>query len=207
VTLSRLVLVRHGETEYNAVGRMQGQLDSELTDIGMDQIRAAAPVLAGYGPAYIVSSDLTRAARTAEEIGQVCGVPVKLDPRLRETHLGEWQGLTLPDVHAGWPGAWEVWRGDPTWPPPGGESRVDVVARAMPLIDELIEQFGDGPAATVMLFAHGGLIASLSCALMGLPTPNWTALAGPGNCRWTVLRRRVPQWRLAAHNVGREPAL
>src|SRR5882757_6449691 len=94
-----------------------------------------------YEPAYIVSSDLARAARTAEEIGQVCGLPVKLDPRLRETHLGEWQGLTLPDVNTGWPGAWDVWRGDPTWPPPGGESRVDVAARAIPLIDELVEQF------------------------------------------------------------------
>ena len=207
MTLSRLVLVRHGETEYNAVGRMQGQLDSELTEVGMEQIRAAAPVLAAYGPAYIVSSDLTRAARTAEEVGQVSGMPVKLDPRLRETHLGEWQGLTLPDVEAGWPGAWDVWRGDPTWSPPDGESRVDVAARAVPLIDELVEQFDEGPAETVMLFAHGGLIGSLSCALMGLPAPSWTALAGPGNCRWTVLRRRAPHWRLGAHNVGCEPVL
>lgn len=206
MTLSRLILVRHGETEYNAVGRMQGQLDSQLTDVGMDQIRAAAPVLAGYEPDHIVSSDLTRAARTAEEVGEACGMPVKLDPRLRETHLGDWQGRTRPDVETGWPGAWEVWRGDPTWSPPGGESRVDVAARAFPLIEELAEQFGDGPAATVMLFAHGGLIASLSCALMGLPAPSWTAMAGPGNCRWTVLRRREPHWRLAAHNLGCEPA-
>jgi 2,3-bisphosphoglycerate-dependent phosphoglycerate mutase/probable phosphoglycerate mutase len=207
VTLSRLVLVRHGETEYNSVGRMQGQLDSELTDVGMDQIRAAAPVLAGYEPAYIVSSDLTRAARTAEEVGEVCGMPVKLDARLRETHLGEWQGLTRPDVESGWPGAWETWRGDPTWSPPGGESRVDVARRAIPLVDELVEECAGGPSATVLLFAHGGLIASLSCALMGLPTSSWTSLAGPGNCRWTVLRRRAPQWRLAAHNAGCEPVL
>jgi 2,3-bisphosphoglycerate-dependent phosphoglycerate mutase/probable phosphoglycerate mutase len=202
--------MRHGETEYNAVGRMQGQLDSDLTEVGMEQIRAAAPVLAGYEPAYIVSSDLTRAARTAEEVGQVCGMPVKLDPRLRETHLGQWQGLTLPDVKNGWPGSWDVWRGDPTWSPPDGESRVDVAARAMPLIDEIVDQFDgfdNGPRATAMLIAHGGLIASLSCALMGLPVPSWTALSGPGNCRWTVLRRRGPHWRLAAHNVGREPLL
>lgn len=208
--LSRLLVVRHGETEYNAAGRMQGQLDSELTAVGMEQIRAAAPVLAGYEPGYIVSSDLSRAARTAEEIGRVCGMPVKLDPRLRETHLGRWQGLTLPEVEDGWPGAWDVWRGDPTWSPPGGESRVDVAARAMPLIDELIDQFDgsvDGPGATAMLVAHGGLIGSLSCALMGLPAPSWTALAGPGNCRWTVLRRRAPHWRLVGHNVGCEPLL
>jgi 2,3-bisphosphoglycerate-dependent phosphoglycerate mutase/probable phosphoglycerate mutase len=207
VTLSRLVLVRHGETAYNAEGRMQGQLDSDLTELGVEQIRAAAPLLARYEPAQLVSSDLTRSVRTAEEVGQFCGMPVKLDPRLRETHLGQWQGLTRPDVETGWPGAWEVWRGDPTWAPPGGESRVDVAARAIPLIDELVEQFADGAEVTAMLFAHGGLIASLSCALMGLPASSWTALAGPGNCRWTVLRRRVPHWRLAAHNVGREPLM
>lgn len=207
MTLSRLVLVRHGETEYNAVGRMQGQLNSELTDVGLEQIRAAAPVLAGFEPAYIVSSDLIRAARTAEEVGQVCGKPVKLDARLRETDLGKWQGLTLPGVEAGWPGGWDVWRSDPTWAPPGAESRVDVAARAMPLVEELVELFAEGPSVAVMLFAHGGLIASLSCALMGLPVSSWTALAGPGNCRWTVLRRRGPHWRLAGHNVGCEPLL
>jgi 2,3-bisphosphoglycerate-dependent phosphoglycerate mutase/probable phosphoglycerate mutase len=205
VTLSRLILVRHGETEYNSVGRMQGQLDSELTGTGMDQIRAAAPVLAGYEPAYLVSSDLTRAARTAEEVGDLCRMPVKLDARLRETHLGQWQGLTRQAVDSGWPGAWETWRGDPTWSPPGGESRLDVARRAMPLVEELVEQCADGPAATVLLFAHGGLIASLTCALLGLPSQSWTALAGPGNCRWTVLRSRAPHWRLAAHNAGCGP--
>jgi broad specificity phosphatase PhoE len=84
---------------------------------------------------------------------------------------------------------------------------VDVARRAIPLVDELVEQCADGPGATVLLFAHGGLIASLSCALMGLPTSSWTSLAGPGNCRWTVLRRREPHWRLAAHNAGCEPVL
>lgn len=205
MTLSRLVLVRHGETDYNAEGRMQGHLDSELTLLGREQIRRAAPVLAGYDPARLISSDLTRAARTAEPVGEACELPVKLDPRLRETHLGQWQGLTLPEVEEGWPGLIAQWRSDPGWAPPDGESRVDVAARVTPLVDELAEEMADGPPETVLLITHGGLIASLTCALMGLPAPAWTALSGPGNARWTVLRLRLGSWRLAGHNLGREP--
>lgn len=205
MSLSRLVLVRHGETDFNAEGRMQGHLESHLTEVGQAQIRRAAPVLAAYDPARLISSDLSRSARTAEQVGETCGLPVKLDPRLRETHLGEWQGLTLNEVERGWPGLLGYWRSDPEWAPPGGESRVDVAARVMPLVDELVEELCDGPAETVLLFAHGGLIASLSCALMGLAPPSWTALSGPGNARWTVLRRRSATWRLAGHNLGCEP--
>lgn len=210
MSLARLILVRHGETDFNVERRMQGHLESELTEFGRTQIRAAAPVLAAYRPARLLSSDLSRAARTADEVGEVCGLPVKLDSRLRETHLGQWQGLTLAEVEAGWPGALAVWRGDPTVSPPGGESRVAVAARVGPLVAELVEELTDeldpgeasAPADTVLLFSHGGLIASLSCALMGLSVASWMALTGPGNCRWTVLRRRAGQWRLICHNVG-----
>jgi 2,3-bisphosphoglycerate-dependent phosphoglycerate mutase/probable phosphoglycerate mutase len=205
VSLSRLVLVRHGETDFNAEGRMQGQLDSELTEVGLAQIRSSASVLRGYQPARLISSDLSRAARSAEPVGESCGLPVKLDARLRETHLGQWQGMTLAEVEQDWPGLLANWRADPEWGPPGGESRVDVAARVLPLVDELVEELADGDPKTVLLFTHGGLIASLSCALMGLPPPNWTALSGPGNCRWTVLRMRSLNWRLAGHNLGCEP--
>ncbi len=212
MSLTRLVLVRHGETDYNAAGRMQGHLDSQLTDRGLAQIQTAAPLLATYRPARLVSSDLSRAVRTAEGVGEVCEMPVKFDPRLRETHLGDWQGLTVAEVEAGWPGAMQMWRADATWAPPGGESRVDVAERVTPVVDELVEELADdvdqsgGPAAdAVLLITHGGLIASLTCALMGLPPAGWMALMGPGNCRWTVLRRRTGQWRLHGHNVGYDP--
>ena len=213
MSLARLVLVRHGETDFNVERRMQGHLESELTELGRCQVRAVAPLLAAYRPARLVSSDLRRAARTADEVGEVCGLPVKLDSRLRETHLGQWQGLTLAEVEAGWPGAVAVWRGDPTVSPPGGESRVAVAARVWPLVEELTEELADelgaGEAAhsadSVLLFSHGGLIASLTCALMGLPPTSWMALSGLGNCRWTVLRRRARKWRLSSYNVGCGP--
>ncbi|HZZ48993.1 MAG TPA: histidine phosphatase family protein [Pseudonocardia sp.] len=205
MTLRRLVLVRHGETEFNARGRMQGQLESELTEKGREQARGVGPLLARYEPARLASSDLSRAASTAEEIGQAIGLPVKLDGRLRETHLGEWQGLTIRQVEDRWPAQVERWRTDPTWAPPGGESRVQVAARALPVVTELEAEFADAEATTVVLCAHGGLIAGLICALIGLEEPSWTAIGGLGNARWALVRRRQvagSPWRLTGFDLG-----
>ena len=134
----RLVMLRHGQTEYNAGSRMQGQLDSELTDLGRAQAVAAAEVLAKRQPVRIVSSDLHRAYDTAVALGERTGLRVEVDTRLRETHLGDWQGLTHHEVDAVSPGARLAWRDDATWAPHGGESRVDVANRSIPLVAELV---------------------------------------------------------------------
>jgi 2,3-bisphosphoglycerate-dependent phosphoglycerate mutase/probable phosphoglycerate mutase len=206
VTLRRLVLLRHGQTDYNVTGRMQGHLDSVLTPVGHEQAAAAAPVLAALAPERLVSSDLQRAADTAEIVGAACGLPVKFDARLRETHLGDWQGRTVAEIDREYPGAIATWRSDATWAPPGGESRVEVVARARPVVDELDTEFADSGdrSETVLLVAHGGLIAGLVTGLMELPTSVWPSFGGLGNCRWAVLARRPdhPRWRLAGYNVG-----
>lgn len=205
MTLRRLVLVRHGQTDFNAEGRMQGQLDSTLTELGLAQARRAGPALAAYEPVRLISSDLTRAARSAEEIAPALGLPVKLDARLRETHLGRWQGLTADDVARDWPGALERWRNDPAWSPPGGESRVVVAARSLPVVDELDAECADDPPSTVLLCAHGGVITALSCALIRLEESSWMSLGGLGNACWVVLARRSEPdapWRLTGFNVG-----
>ena len=205
MTLRRLILLRHGQTDYNVTGRMQGHLDSVLTAVGHEQAATAAPVLAALEPDRVVSSDLQRAVDTAEVVGAACGLAVKFDARLRETHLGEWQGCTVPEIDVDYPGAIAAWRSDPTWAPPGGESRVDVVARSRPVVDELDAEFGDSDgSSTVLLVAHGGLIAGLVTGLMELPTEVWPSFGGLGNCRWAVLARREdhPRWRLAGYNVG-----
>ena len=206
MTLRRLILLRHGQTDYNVDGRMQGHIDSHLTDAGHEQAAEAAPVLASLAPDRLVSSDLRRAVDTAEVVGAACGLPVKFDSRLRETHLGLWQGHTVAEIERDYPGAIATWRSDPAWAPPEGESRIDVVARSRPVVDELDTEFADsdGRSETVLLVAHGGLIAGLVTGLLDLPTAAWPSFGGLGNCRWAVLARRDdhPRWRLAGYNIG-----
>ena len=191
MTIRRLVLLRHGQTEFNADSRMQGQLDSALSDLGQVQAGVVAEVLSKRQPLRILSSDLHRAYDTAAKLGERAGLPVRIDARLRETNLGDWQGQTHQQIDAAAPGTRLAWRDDATWAPHGGESRVDVAARSVPLVAELVAsepawgaRQSDRP---VVLVAHGGLIAALTAALLRLPVANWPALGGMGNASWTQL--------------------
>jgi glucosyl-3-phosphoglycerate phosphatase len=188
----RLVMLRHGQTDFNRDSRMQGQLDTDLSELGRAQAVAAAEVLGKLQPLRIVSSDLRRAYHTAVMLGERTGLQVQVDQRLRETHLGDWQGLTHIEVDAEAPGARLAWRDDATWAPRGGESRVDVAARSVPLVAELVASeadWGDAaePDRPVVLVAHGGLVAALSAALLKLPVASWPILGGMGNCSWVQL--------------------
>ncbi|MGH3451759.1 MAG: histidine phosphatase family protein [Haloechinothrix sp.] len=196
--LLRLVLWRHGETDYNAAGRMQGHLDSALTPVGWNQARFAVPALARFAPDLVVASDLRRATDTATVLTDGIGVPLKIDKRLRETHLGEWQGKTGPEVDAEWPGARDQWRVDASWAPPGGESRVEVAERAY----DVVAGLETAEHEAVLLAAHGGLILALTARMLGLPLEHWPTLGGIGNCHWVELGRRCGAWRLLAYNAG-----
>lgn len=220
--IRRLVMLRHGQTEYNAGSRMQGQLDTDLSDLGRDQAAAAAEVLAKRQPLLIVSSDLRRALDMAETLGTRAGVAVAVDKRLRETHLGDWQGLTHLEVDAAAPGARLAWRDDARWAPHGGESRVDVAERSLPLVVELVAQQsewgldrpGAGAERPVVLVAHGGLIAALTAELLGLPVDNWPVLGGMGNASWVQLSGHSAddaefadiRWRLDVWNASAQVA-
>jgi broad specificity phosphatase PhoE len=192
---------RHGETDYNATGRMQGHLDSVLTDVGRNQARFAVPALARFSPDIVVTSDLRRAMDTAMMFTDTTGVSLRVDKRLRETNLGLWQGMTSAEVDEQWPGARQIWQTDPTWTPPGGESRLEVASRAAEVVADLDESTED----TAVLCAHGGLITALTGHLLELPITAWAKLGGIGNCHWTVLARRTSSgmaWRLRVYNAG-----
>ncbi|BBZ43215.1 glucosyl-3-phosphoglycerate phosphatase [Mycobacterium parmense] len=190
--IRRLVMLRHGQTDFNLGSRMQGQLDTELSDLGRAQAVAAAEALGKLRPLRIVASDLRRAYETAVTLGERTGLEVFVDGRLRETHLGDWQGLTHAEIDAEAPGARLAWREDATRAPHGGESRVDVAARSLPVVEELVAgdpEWGhpNQPDRPVVLVAHGGLIAALSAALLRLPVVNWPVLGGMGNASWVQL--------------------
>jgi len=218
VRVRRLVMLRHGQTDYNAGSRMQGQLESELTDLGRAQAVAAAEVLAKRQPLLIVSSDLRRAYDTAVALGERTGLTVHVDTRLRETHLGDWQGLTHQQVDANAPGARLAWRDDASWAPHGGESRIDVADRSVPLVAELVaceHEWGtEDPDRPVVLVAHGGLIAALTAALLDLPVDSWPVLGGMGNASWAQLSGHGDddavlsdlRWRLDVWNASAQVA-
>lgn len=201
MTLERVVLWRHGETDYNAAGRIQGHLDTSLTATGREQAKAAAPVVASFQPDIALTSDLRRASVTAAAFAEVSGMHVRPDKRLRETHLGEWQGLSGAEVEHGWPGSMGTWRATPTWAPPGGESRVEVASRAVAVVEEL----DLAHSGTALLCAHGGLITALTARLLDWPVDLWPCLGGVANCHWVVLTRRSSgdhRWRLVTYNGG-----
>lgn len=206
-----LILLRHGQTEWNALGLMQGQVDTELSDLGRRQAKEAARALVSHKTLTIVSSDLQRAFETASALGDSHDVPVILDERLRETHLGDWQGMDHRRVDTEYPGARLVWRRDAGYTPPGGESKIEVGTRALPVVQELLDQRADWPGATIILVAHGGLIAALTAALLQLPPRHWPVFGGLANASWVQLSSHGPSsaepgWRLDVWNAAAKVA-
>jgi broad specificity phosphatase PhoE len=165
--LSRLILVRHGETTWNAEQRIQGQLDAELSPLGREQAVRVAGFLSAEPIAAIYSSDLSRARETAAVIGAAIGVPVQLAPGFREAGFGEWEGLTVAEIRERFAEEYRLWREDAiTNRPPGGETIEDLQARAVAAARAILTQ---RPGETVLIVAHGGPVRTLVCGLLELP--------------------------------------
>lgn len=193
----RLILLRHGQTHYNASFRMQGQLDTELSELGVQQAHAVGRALAPRRPWTILSSDLQRAHETARALASEVGLEVHTDARLRETDLGTWQGMTHSEVDEQWPDARMRWRSTPRWSPPEGESRLDVARRTRRVVDELVDSRPDWNEHPAVLVAHGGAIAALTAALLELPVEQYPMFNGLGNTCWVQLSahaRPDPSW-------------
>jgi 2,3-bisphosphoglycerate-dependent phosphoglycerate mutase/probable phosphoglycerate mutase len=199
VSLEHLILLRHGETDWNAARRMQGQHDIDLNETGRQQAAAAAASVAALRPDVIVSSDLRRAVDTAAAVAAVAGLPVTTDPRLRETSLGRWEGITAQELVADWPAEWDRWRtGSAHFSPPEGESRWQVAQRGA----EVVAELDAGTASRALLVAHGGFIVGVTGHLLGLPDDTWQNFIGVTNCHWSVLHRFRGRWRLHSWNAG-----
>lgn len=186
--MTSVLLVRHGQSEWNADGRWQGQADPPLTDLGRHQAQHASRSL-GVVDA-IVASDLQRAAETAAIISGELGVgPVVLDPDLRERHAGAWQGLTRAEIERDWPGYLgppapiegsdgprAVEREDRRRRPPGWEADDALVDRAVAALARIHQL---APAGEVLAITHGGLVYALE-GMLGAPFVRLPNLGG----RW-----------------------
>jgi broad specificity phosphatase PhoE len=206
----RLVVVRHGETLDNAGGVWQGHRDSELSPIGLAQAEKAAPVLAAYDPQLIVTSDLVRALVTAEQVGRAAGVAVEVDPRLREVHVGEWQGSTSADVRRRDPDLLAAMgRGEDVRRGRTGETVAELALRVRAALDDVVAVLAPGRVAVVV--CHGVAARAGVASLVGLDQMQaQRVLWGLENCHWAVLAEAslvsgapVPaRWRIDAWNVG-----
>lgn len=207
----RLIMLRHGQTEWNATSRMQGQIDTDLTDLGRRQAKEAARELVSHNAVAIVTSDLKRAYDTAVALAEHADLEVVRDPRLRETNLGDWEGMTHLEVDTGYPGTRLEWRMDATYTPPKGENKLEVGARSLPVVEELFRERQDWPSGTIIIVAHGGLIAALTAALLDLPPQSWPALGGLANTSWVQVSSHGPSldrpgWRLDVWNAAAKVA-
>ncbi|MGO1974902.1 MAG: histidine phosphatase family protein [Propionibacteriaceae bacterium] len=201
MTARRLIIWRHGRTEWNHTGRFQGQADVALDEVGRSQAAVAAQVLAGYRPDAIVASDLSRARETAGALAELTGLEVRLDKRLREIHVGSWEGLTAEQIAEQDPEFADHWaRGIDMRRSSTGETSVEVAERAA---EALIEIAAGAPDESTVVVAMHGLSGRVgACHFVGLPEPAWYALAGMVNCGWIVLElSRTGHWRIDGYNL------
>lgn len=162
---TQLLLIRHGETQWNLDHRVQGHLDVELTARGLDQARRLAAWLESETIGAIYSSDLLRARATAEILAGG-KLPVRLDPRLREAGFGLFEGLTAAEIEARHPEEFRRWRyGAVSNRPPGGETLEDLEERCMAALRAHVPQH---PGETVAVVCHGGPVRVMVCRLLGL---------------------------------------
>jgi broad specificity phosphatase PhoE len=165
--LTQFILVRHGATEWNETGRYQGQADPPLNEAGRRQAELLAEQLAGAPVQAVYSSDLRRACHTARAAAARLGLPVNVEPRLREVSQGAWEGMLHADILAQYPQEWAARQADPLHGrPPGGESVAEVAARALAAAGDIARAHPEGP---VLIVSHGLTLAVLLCMARGLP--------------------------------------
>ena len=208
MTAGRVILWRHGQTDYNVGGRVQGQVDIPLNETGRAQALAGASALAEYladrGPLTIVSSDLSRAAATAAALANLTGAETAVDPRLRERSFGAWEGLNREEIMEGWgSGPVEEWAAGGTPAGIGLEPNRDVARRVAEAVLAAARTLDFG--GTLVAVGHGAALAHGALRLLGLDPEAGSPLRGLDNCHFTDLGHqphRRPEWVLRGHNLG-----
>ncbi|MGH3458002.1 histidine phosphatase family protein [Aeromicrobium sp.] len=203
----RIILWRHGRTGWNLAGRVQGQSDVPLDDVGVEQARESAARLATLGPTHILTSDLRRAADTAAALGDLCDVEVELDPRLREMNFGDREGLTWAEAWERMPDGMQAWVSGDESKIPGSETHAEAGERFATALREHVTRLGEDQ--TLVVVAHGGVARVGACSFLEFPPESWGAFGGLNNCAWSVLEEEHyggrKRWRIVEWNAGTLP--
>ena len=202
----RVVLWRHGQTDWNVENRFQGHSDIPLNKVGHYQASEAAKVLAALRPDRIISSDLIRAQETAAPLAGLTDIKVEINPNLRETDGGLWEGKLASENRATHGELFANWYegGDE---PAGvtGERRSDVAKRAVAVIEKETTNF----SGTIVFVTHGGTVRSVLGSILKLPIAQWGVIGGLSNACWSILEltkhHTGSRWYLAEHNAGSLP--
>lgn len=199
-----VLLIRHGQTDWNLEGRMQGHEAIELNDVGREQVRATAEALKHLTPKVIVTSPILRAVQSAEIVGAALGYPAEailLEPGFAEFDMGEWVGSTFMEL-------WEqkviqnYWHNPTDTVFPGGESMPAIQRRAVAALNAVVAEHGGG---TIVVLTHGGIVRLLLLAAMELPRSHYFRI-GASNA--SVARLQLSPGRPAkVHNINYTPGL
>lgn len=163
-----IYITRHGETYWNSEGRTQGNVDIPLNDKGIKQACSLAERLKCEGLAYIYSSDLDRAYRTAAIIGDMTGITAEKRSELREVSLGVWEGMTIKEINQRFPGQADLWHNDFSFSPQGGESINQLRDRVVSFVDYLFS-CGYGNSDRILIVTHALTARVLTVELLGIP--------------------------------------
>lgn len=203
----RIVLWRHGRTAWNVAGRVQGQTDTSLDDVGREQAASAAARLASLRPVRVVSSDLERARHTAEALAGLVGLEVETDERMREMNFGAREGLTWSESWDRFPDGMRAWLSGDETQIPDSETHAQAGRRMAEAIEDVVEALED--EETVVVVAHGAVLRVGACTFLGMPESTWRSFGGLNNCSWIVLEQMYPEhdtrWRMTDWNAGTLP--
>lgn len=195
--MTTIVLVRHGETDWNREGRYQGSRDIPLNARGSRQAVLLGQGLSAFRFTAAVASPLARAAQTAGHALAGRNVALRTDPRLQEIGHGEWEGLLKTEVEQRWPELWQHWRRAPhEVTMPGGESLAQVQQRACAVLAEIAAA---QPAGVVLMAAHDATNRTLLLHALGAPLSRFWCLKQDPTCV-NVLQHAVGAWRVVALN-------
>jgi broad specificity phosphatase PhoE len=181
-----IYFVRHGQTEWNAAARMQGQQDSDLNDLGRRQAEDHGRLLARVGVDALYVSPLNRARQTLAIVQRFVSLDARADDRIKEWNCGLWSGQLRADVRKRWPREWAALEADPyRYRGPGCENYPDMIARSRPFVDELLAS----PARRIAVISHGMIGRVMVGILLGFDEHGMLAFKQPND---VVYRVRLP---------------